>query len=181
MTATAKPPRKRLDLSKVKRKGEMRMIDLGDVESMAELVNMRMTETEAALQLGIDPQRWFTFKARADVTSQFSNALSRVRAAKIKSILNSIEDAGHGRGVYARADWRALESYARMTMPQTFGERAAQSPESSTDALADSLLAKMLSRAYASPAPVVDCPRKELPESATEAEVVEPAPCGDGI
>jgi hypothetical protein len=179
MRAIAKTPPQKLRFKE--RNGQRRQITMQDVQSIAELCNMRMTETEACANLGIDSRRWFEFKVRKDVAPEFSNALSRVRAAKIKSILNSIEDAGHGRGVYARADWRALESYARMTMPQTFGERAAQAPESSTDALADSLLAKMLSRAYASPAPVVECPRKELPESVTEAEIVQPALCGDGI
>jgi hypothetical protein len=159
---------------------KVKKITMSDVEQIAKLcAQSRLTEMEACNVLGIDNQVFRTWKWRQKGNKErFEYIITRLRASRIQGCMEGIYQAGIG-DAKTRADWRAFDRYLERVDPARFSDRIAQSPESSTDALADSLLAKMLSRAYA-PAQV-DCPRKELPEVVQEAEIVQPAPCGDGI
>ncbi len=119
-----------------------------DAVAVAELVAKRLTEKEACLLLDIPPAAWFTWKSRNKDNAKFGDTVARVRAASVKAHIDNIESAGYGQNGH-RADWRASECYLKVTDPMRFNEKLAMLAPSETDALADSLLSKMLARAYA--------------------------------
>ena len=144
-----------------------RRINLADVQAIAELVAMRLTEKEACIHLGINPESWSQWKIRHNGVTGFETILTRVRTAKLRGLIDGIRQAGFGENGQ-RADWRALDRLLTITAPERYSERLAALPGPETDALADSLLAKMLSKAYASqPAPAA-----RLPESTEVTDVV---------
>lgn len=145
-------------------------ITVEDVQAMAELVSMRLTEKEAAIHLGISPESWTQWKARHRGQNGFEDVLSRVRTKKITGLIKGIERHGVGADGL-RADWRALDRVLVIT-DQRYSDRAPATVEADSAAIADDLLAKMIARAYnvsteraALPAP------KDDPEKT--AEVVE--------
>ena len=119
-----------------------------DIQAIAELCAMRLTEKEACCHLGIGYDAWNMFKQRNGNQAHFVELLSRVRSSKVQGLVREIEKHGHGdqkRGI--RADWRALDRVLTIT-DQRYSDRAPQGPGIETDALADSLLSRMLERAY---------------------------------
>lgn len=135
-------------------------IRLSDIQRIADLVvSRRLTETEACCRLGIRPETWRNWKSDNKDNPEFGDALTRVKASRIQAHLANIEDAGFGRNGH-RADWRASDRYLERIDPQRFNDRATQLPVE-TDALADSLLSKMLDRAYATKSGTV--PGQSLP------------------
>lgn len=143
-----------------------RKISPEDIQAIAELCAMRLTEREACAHLQIGYDAWNMFKQRNGQGVNFIDVLSRVRTAKVSALVKEIELHGHGdkrRGI--RPDWRALDRVLTIT-DQRYSDRAPVGPAMETDALADSLLDKMLARAYStnpvetvqSTPPLVDCP-----------------------
>lgn len=151
----------------VKRKPKSCRIDTNDALAIADLVAKRLTEKEACILLNIEPTAWFTYKSRNKDCDIFSNAVARIRAEKVRAHLENIESAGYGLNGH-RADWRASDRYLERIDPARFNDRLAMLP-SETDAIADTLLAKMLERAYAHQAPA-----KQVSQvAANDAQVID--------
>ena len=70
------------------------------------VVEFKLTETEAALQLGFNQHQYFNFKNRQKHIAKFEDILSRIRAANITSTISKIKAAGDGIA-NNRPDWRA--------------------------------------------------------------------------
>ena len=103
-----------------------RKITPGDVESITSLlVTRRMTETEAASLLGIEPQCWFRWKNRVRNVPKIDRLLARTRAAYIHAQISNIEDGAAGRGMHKRADWRAADRLLGIVDPARFAQAPA--------------------------------------------------------
>lgn len=89
-----------------------RKLTMQDVKAVAELVAKRLTETEACLQLEINPQQWFQFKNRSKRSEKFESTVSRVKGAKIQACMETLEEAG--KAVNAKTgipEWRAADRF----------------------------------------------------------------------
>lgn len=92
-----------------------------DIESIATLVvKNRLTETEACQHLGIRPVVWLSWKSKHKHDARFTDSLTRVRAAKIASYTESIENVGFTK------DWRATAWLLERTEPDRFSDRKAE-------------------------------------------------------
>ena len=84
-----------------------------DIEALCRQVARGLTETEACHNQDIDPKHWFVFKQRDKVKQKFDNILSRMKQARIDSLLTEIERAAMGgktlSGAPVRHDWRAAD------------------------------------------------------------------------
>jgi hypothetical protein len=126
-----------------------RRIDEQAAYEMAGLVAKRITETGAAMILGINPQTWFNWKSLN--SSKFSDLLTYVREAKLSATLDAIDEAGDGKVietpdgpvVVARADWRAKAWMAERALAP---ERFAKQPEQTTQPTVNVLVTSELSR-----------------------------------
>lgn len=112
-------------------------LTLNDAHDIAELmVKFRMTETEACNHLDINPVRWFEFKVRKKVLPEFSKAQERIRAARLVSVISSIDEAGDERSydyvdkrgevksITKPGDWRAKAWIAeRVLAPERLGQQ----------------------------------------------------------
>ena len=144
------------------------MIDKETAEEMAKLMAKRLTETGAALMLGIDPAVWFDWKHRNK--AKFSDILSRIREAKLNAIIDSIDEAGDGdasRGM--RPDWRAKAWIAeRVIAPERFQQKPEQAAAPSVTISISPALASLV---YGSNSPAIDIEPvqpKQLPSSTAE-------------
>lgn len=117
-------------------------LTLNDANDIAELmVKFRMTETEACNHLDINPVRWFEFKVRKKVLPEFSKAQERIRAARLKTVISAIDEAGDERtydyvdkrgevkSMTKPGDWRAKAWIAeRILAPERLGQQQAVAP-----------------------------------------------------
>lgn len=136
------------EIANLTKPARKRRISQADVEAIADLVAMRRTEKEACVYLGINPESWKTWKSLNGNSPLFTNLLSRVQTAKSKGLIDEIRRHGMGdkkRGI--RADWRALDRVLTIT-DQRYSDRAPVGPAVEPDDLAESLMAKMLDKAY---------------------------------
>jgi hypothetical protein len=82
-----------------------RKIDLADVESIARLCALRLTEKDACAHLGINYEAWRNWKClNKERTLAFNDAIARVKAAKLEAIVAVIDEAKDRTGA---PDWRA--------------------------------------------------------------------------
>lgn len=105
---------------------KLRKITRADVEEIARLIiTRRLNETDSCNLLNINPRRWFKWKDRAKHKGEFDSLLSRVRAANIDAVIQTIDEAGtpcEGK----RSDWRAKAWIAeRVLAPELFGQQQA--------------------------------------------------------
>lgn len=98
-----------------------RKIDAADVKAIAKLVALRLTETDACAHLNIPYNAWKTFKHRKENSDEFEALLARIKSAKVKALVESIEKAGYDE---KRPDWRALAWLTeRVFAHQTIGRK----------------------------------------------------------
>lgn len=114
-------------------------LGVSDVEDISELIiRYRMTETEACSHLNINAKRWFEFKTRKKIAPEFSKAQERLRAARLKNAIDSIDEAGNERSydyidkrgevksITKPGDWRAKAWIAeRILAPERLGQQQA--------------------------------------------------------
>lgn len=168
----------KFEIASLEQSTKRRRISQDDVQAIADLCSIRLTEKEACCHVGIDYSTWNSWKNRNGNIGQFAQLLSRVRTAKVQGLVREIERHGHGdkkRGI--RADWRALDRVLTIT-DQRYSDRAPQGPPLETDALADTLLSRMLEKAYA-PKRVAATPEDVVVDATPLAD--ETADLGGGI
>lgn len=101
-----------------------RRISIQDVEAICEMVSMQLTETEACLNLNINPQVWRDWKRNHKHESTFSDALTRIRGTYIAGNLAQIRKAATGSdGV--RHDWRAADRLNGILARDRYGNQDA--------------------------------------------------------
>jgi len=139
-----------------------RRITMQDAQAVADMVSHQLTESEAVLQLGIQPKVWFNWKNKAKRKDKFNDILSRLKGAYIQGNIEQIKKAASGRdGV--RHDWRAADRLNSIIAP----ERFAQNKDASQDVakamlltadtmgkIAEQMMKERQSRSQA----VVECP-----------------------
>mgnify|MGYP003351989770 FL=1 len=150
-------------------------IDQTVIDGIAALVAKGLNETEACALLGVKPEAWFNWKVLHK--HKYNDALSRIRAAKINSCLEAIDQAGDGRTietatgetiVLARADWRAKAwMLERAVAPERFREQQQQA--SPLPAIAAEILSELSAKVFA----------KDRPEAVLDAQEVKALPAGD--
>ena len=90
-------------------KKRSRRITPEDVLQVARLVaRKRMTEKEACLLMGIKPENFYVWKARAKHTEKFDNVLAHETAIRIDGLFDAIEDKG-------QKDWRMYDRLLERT------------------------------------------------------------------
>jgi hypothetical protein len=83
------------------RQGPRRRITVADANQICQLmVDCMLNESEACAHLGLDRQNWYQWKQANE--SKFSHVITRVRAARYRSLVKRIEKTGQ-----TRQDWRA--------------------------------------------------------------------------
>lgn len=160
------PPRKR-----------RKAIDITDVEAICKLITKsRLTESEACQHLGIKVDTFFKWKSLNKNTSRYTDVLMRVKAAKIASYTESIENVGFTK------DWRATAWLLERTEPDRFSDRKVDVTVN-LPALPDPMRQKALQAAYGSI--TVECepvkPRaipEQIPTSSVEIKSDTPSDCG---
>ena len=125
--------------------------------------------------MGIKRDTWFNWKHIHKY--RYDDSLSRIRAAKINSCLEAIDQAGDGRTietatgetiVLARADWRAKAwMLERAVAPERFREQQQQA--SPLPAIAAEILSELSAKVFA----------KDRPEAVLDAQEVKALPAGD--
>lgn len=129
-----------------KRKGKARKLCIQDIDPIVRLiVTRRLTETEACLNLGIDPKQWWVFKQRKKIAPEFASILDRVRGASIQACLDSIDEAGDPQAKVTRSgdvikvpgDWRAKAWIAERVLS---GERFSQQVTPTTSTTTNQIL-----------------------------------------
>ena len=109
-------------------KGKVRKLTTIDLNEVARLVATRkMTETDACIMLDIKPSRWFDFKSRNRHSTEFSDAIIRMRENKICGMVDLIEDSANGIGIKQR-DWRAGAWIAERLAPERFAQVKSDAP-----------------------------------------------------
>lgn len=146
-----------------KRKKRARRLCLDDVNAIAErVVKYRMTETEAAENIGILPVQWFLFKSRVKVKPEFESAITRVRAANIVNVVDSIDRAGedYQSGDYVkRGDWRAKAWLAEHVLaPERFGKVAGDAAPAQHTTFNLTIAQDLRKLAYGQADSVIECP-----------------------
>lgn len=139
-------------------------LTINDAVDIAELtVKYRMTETEACNHLDINAVRWFEFKVRKKVLPEYSKAQERIRAAKLKNVIESIDEAGDEReysyvdkrgevkSMTKPGDWRAKAWIAeRILAPERLGQQqAAVAPQVNVYAAIGIDIDRLLAEGYA--------------------------------
>jgi hypothetical protein len=81
-----------------------REFDETDIDNVARLCALRLTETDACAHLGIKFDSWRAFKCRGKNKARFINALARLKSAKVEAMVADIEAA---RDKLGQPDWRA--------------------------------------------------------------------------
>lgn len=104
-----------------------RKIVHSDVIEIARLVAQRcLNETEACHLVGIKPVTWFNWKLKNKNQQRFQDIFTRLRATKIESALERIDNCGDGIGL-KQPDWRAKAFMLQAMDRERFGtERPAQ-------------------------------------------------------
>ena len=174
----AKPPIPKPPIERKPQKAaakQNRKIDKQLAEDMAALMAKQITETGAALLLGVKPEIWFSWKSRNAV--QFSDILSRIREAKLNALLDGIDKAGEG-GLpgMKQADWRAKAFLVQQVLGRDrYGDTKQQAEQA--PAIAISIAPELARLAF----PVVDCPSEPIREKlpAPEARALPEARQGD--
>ncbi len=153
------------------RKRIARRISWPDAEAIAEMVAYRMTEAEAALQIGIQPKQWYDFKNRAKRLAKFDELVTRIRGGKIASNLAEIKKAATGSGG-VRHDWRAADRMIAIAAPERYAQASQTNVTvNNQTAIVGTLggsdqLAKLVAmycdqaKALQPAKPVIDCPPK---------------------
>ena len=100
----------------VKRWARARKLCLADIESIAELVGMGLTEKEACLHLNIKPKTWDQWRTRNGNLKEFDEAVTRVKANTLVSSINFVKR-------FQPVDWRAAKQIAEWTAPERFSDR----------------------------------------------------------
>ena len=101
-----------------------RKITLDDMREVAKMVVYRMTETEACLQLDIQPKHWFSWKNKAKRMGKFEEIMTRIRGARLAGNLEQIKKAAEGKdGV--RHDWRAADRLNAVISPDRYAQAQA--------------------------------------------------------
>ena len=129
-----------------------RKITQADVQEMARLMAKRITETGAALIIGIKPETWFHFKAKPKNRAKFEQILTHVREAQLEGHL------GH-RTLSDQRLAELAEALLRLKSPERYGQRTEHSGEvKHTHQLSDDSKRKIEAMLKASlQQPVIDC------------------------
>ena len=140
-----------------------RKITHADVQEMARLMAKRITETGAALIIGIKPETWFHFKAKPKNQAKFEQILMHVREAQLEGHLDNIER-------FQIKDWRASEALLRLKSPERFGQRTEHTGEvKHMHQLSDDSKRKIEAMLKASlQQPVIDCQVVDTKQIASE-------------
>ena len=133
-----------------------RRITFQDAEAIASQVAKRMTETEAAYNLDIEPRHWFLWKLRKKNKPKFDALITSMRAAQIKAHLENIEDAERGRNGH-RPDWRASDRLLSYKSPDRFGPIAQPANSQTMSIIGDDALRQILDKMF-KPMATIDCP-----------------------
>lgn len=108
------------------------------IEEIALYVAECCTETEAAQLAGVRPDTWFSWKGRLKNASRFSEAFTRVKAAKIRGCIKNMQK-------FVDKDWRVSDRLLERYDPARFSDRASQFNVNvalvPSQAVADALLA----------------------------------------
>ena len=155
-----------LELPVITHKWPARRISWQDAEAIAQQVAKRLTESEAALNIGIDPKRWFRFKQRVLDQDKYDILLTRMRAAQIKAHIENIES-------FEAKDWRASDRLLQIKCPERFNDRQPQHHDHQP-AINLTLIMNTLEKVYAGQVMDAD-PVKALPAPVQAT----PAPAGD--
>ena len=104
-----------------------------DCEAIIKLVCRGLNESEACAHLGIKRERWFNWKSIH--ASEYVDMFSRLKAARINSLLGSIEQVGEvdkalERGL--RYDWRASHMLLACTAPDRFANKPSEQQQPQT-------------------------------------------------
>ncbi len=150
------------------RKGKARKITESAVLDMARLIGTyNMTETEAALNIGIRPTQWFNFKNRAANSKKFSDILAHARSLTIEACISGIEKAGE-------RDWRALDRRLQYVDRDRYSPQNRPEVQVQVNVMNEGDIAKALALAYGDkkPALVVDSkPVKQISDAKTTQPV----------
>ena len=89
-----------------------------DCEAIARLVAQRHTEQSACELLDIKLDTFQKWRKKGGNESFYIRTFTRARANILNSHLENIEDASKGKGVHAKADWRASKALIDHSFPE---------------------------------------------------------------
>ena len=103
-----------------------RRISRQSAEAIAKLVAKGQTETEAVYLLDeFTPKQWFNWKSKRKRSAEFTDILTRTKAARIQHHLDNVDQAAIGAGPHKRADFRASMAALAWTAPERFAPQQA--------------------------------------------------------
>jgi hypothetical protein len=114
-------------------------LTLADAESVATLVALRASETEACAALNIPRSTWAHWKQKHAV--QFDEMFQRIRGLKLEAHLKNVE-------AFAAKDWRASIAYLEKTMPEKYSTKIEVAAPTSPPSVSVNVLLSLKEKAY---------------------------------